>query len=280
MRFSIQGIGAWGPGFQSWQDLAALLRGEQVEVDAATPLKPAVIPANERRRAPQSAKLAVEVCSQATDGLSDAERNMACVFVSGLGDTDLTEYMCRQLAGDEKQLSPTKFHNSVHNAPAGYWTIATGCTQPASALAGLYRSVSEGLLEALVQCQTEGGPVLLAVYDTPATSTLSRLYPCTQPFAAAFVLSAGESPLAQASVTWQVEAAEACAWPEVPLPSSIQLAYQTNIAARVLALLAPLALGGREELRLPLSAGTCLRLSVEPNRNTLLNKGEGDVGGS
>jgi hypothetical protein len=73
MRFSIHGIGAWGPGFQSWQHLAALLRGEQVEVDAVTALKPAVIPANERRRAPQSAKLAVEVCSQATEGLPDAE---------------------------------------------------------------------------------------------------------------------------------------------------------------------------------------------------------------
>ena len=33
--------------------------------------------------------------------------------------------ICEALATDEREVSPTRFHNSVHNASAGYWGIAT-----------------------------------------------------------------------------------------------------------------------------------------------------------
>lgn len=264
MIFSISGIGAWGPGFTDWPQLSALMRGEQDSAATAEAPKPEVIPSNERRRAPLSAKLAVEVCSQATAHYPTSERQMSCVFASGLGDTELTEYMCRELAGENKQLSPTKFHNSVHNAPAGYWTIATGCSRPASAVAGLYRSVSQGLLEALVQCQTESGPVLLAVYDTPATPTLSGLYPCESLFAAALVIAPSTPDVCEATLQWAVEPGEDTEWPEFFLPDLLKNCYETNIAARLLAVLAPVSQGKSATLKLPLSVGTCLSLRVTP----------------
>ncbi len=46
---------------------------------------------------------------------------------------------------------PTKFHNSVHNAAAGYWTIATGCLKPYTSVSGYYFTYGEGLLEAASQ---------------------------------------------------------------------------------------------------------------------------------
>jgi len=61
----------------------------------------------------------------------------------------------RLLAGENKALSPTKFHNSVHNAAAGYWTISTGCMQAANSVAGFDNSVSLTLLEALIQADAE-----------------------------------------------------------------------------------------------------------------------------
>mgnify|MGYP002075717815 CR=1 FL=1 len=33
-------------------------------------------------------------------------------------------------ASDDRLISPTRFHNSVHNAPSGYWSIAARSTRP------------------------------------------------------------------------------------------------------------------------------------------------------
>ena len=48
-------------------------------------------------------------------------------------------------------VSPTRFHNSVHNAAAGYWTIGAGAMQPATAISAFDASFAQGLLEAMVQ---------------------------------------------------------------------------------------------------------------------------------
>ena len=47
------------------------------------------------------------------------------VFTSSSGDGDNVHEICETLAAADRQVSPTRFHNSVHNAPAGYWSIAT-----------------------------------------------------------------------------------------------------------------------------------------------------------
>jgi len=263
VKLSVEGIGAWGDGFQSWPELQLLLAGQTVEeVVGGKGPKPGVIPANERRRAPLSAKLAVEVCCQAVEGTALDIASMSSVFVSGLGDMDLTDYMCRQLASENKQLSPTKFHNSVHNAPAGYWTIAMGCTAPATALAGLYHSISEGILEAFVQCTAEGGPVLLAVYDTPSTQALDELYPCVSTFAAALVLSKNVSSNSLATIDCRLESSSEACWPDPHLPDQLQVAYNSNIAARILAVLLPIANSVTTSVKLPLSQESNLVISV------------------
>ncbi len=127
MRVSIAGIGAWGAGFSDWDELIALLDGASLAEDAtvARPA-PACIPPRERRRAPLSVKLAVAVAEQACDRAGVAPADTVAVFASGMGDMDITDYMCRTLASDTPLVSPTKFHNSVHNAPVGYWTISQG----------------------------------------------------------------------------------------------------------------------------------------------------------
>ena len=263
MKLSVEGIGAWGDGFQSWPELQLLLAGRTVDhAGVVKGPKPEVIPANERRRAPLSAKLAVEVCSQAVEEAALDTATMSSVFVSGLGDMDLTDYMCRQLASENKQLSPTKFHNSVHNAPAGYWTIAIGCTAPATALAGLYHPISEGLLEAFVQCTAEGGPVLLAVYDTPSTQALDEPYPCDSTFAAALVLSKDVSSKSVATIECCLESRAETCWPDPQLPTQLQVAYNSNIAARILALLLPIANSETTSVKLPLSQESNLVVSV------------------
>ena len=48
----------------------------------------------------------------------------------------------------ERELSPTRFHNSVHNAPAGYWSIATQSREPSTSLCRDDESFQAALLEA------------------------------------------------------------------------------------------------------------------------------------
>ena len=51
---------------------------------------------------------------------------LATVFSASGADGHNCHALCEQLATDDRQLSPTRFHNSVHNAAAGYWSVATG----------------------------------------------------------------------------------------------------------------------------------------------------------
>jgi len=123
--------------------------------------KPSVIPANERRRAPLPVKMAVEVSSQALEQSGFESSEVACVFGSGISDTDITDYMCRVLTTDLKQLSPTKFHNSVHNAAAGYWTISTGCMKSANSVAAFNETAAACLVEAMIHCDQENAAAVL-----------------------------------------------------------------------------------------------------------------------
>ncbi len=86
-------------------------------------------------------------------------------------------------------ISPTKFHNSVHNAAAGYWTIGTGCRKASTALAAARASFAEALLEAAVQATTDADPVLLVCYDVEARGPLSEVCKSTSVFGTALVLS-------------------------------------------------------------------------------------------
>ena len=187
----LYGVGAWGPGFANWADLQAQFR-DPANIPPGLPLAPAkaeVIPGNERRRAPPVVKAAVEVSAQATQAADIALTELACVFGSGLGDTEITDYLCTQLASPEKQLSPTRFHNSVHNAPAGYWTIATHCMRSANSIAAYYQTAGISLLEAAAQATQEQVPVLVTLYDLSARGLYGQVFTVDQDFAAALVMT-------------------------------------------------------------------------------------------
>ena len=73
---------------------------------------------------------------------------VATVFTSSSGDPDTIHQILETLASDQRELSPTRFHNSVHNAPAGYWSIATQSREPSTSLSHDDESFQAGLLEA------------------------------------------------------------------------------------------------------------------------------------
>ena len=243
LAVDLVGVGAWGPGFSNWAELQTLfVSSATAERDwtAQTP-KPEIIPANERRRAPLPVRAAVEVSWQALQQSGLASADVACVFGSGLGDTEITDYMCRALTTPEKQLSPTKFHNSVHNAAAGYWTISSGCMKAANSIAAYQNTAGLALLEAMIQCQQHHEPVLVTLFDTAAQDAYRQIFACEQSFAAAILLmpaGSAAAPLARLTVV-DGSAADAVAPAFVHAP--LDQLYRDNPSAKLLGLLSQLA---------------------------------------
>lgn len=172
----VEGVGFWASHLPGWEFARSVLRAEQVA--AATPVArpaPGVLPPNERRRAPDSVAIALEVAGQACAAAGRDPASIASVFASTYGELAVTHYMCETLAQSPTLLSPTKFHNSVHNAPAGYWTIAAHCRAPYTALSAARRTFAAGLLEALLQVHCDGKPVLYVAYDVQACGPLASM---------------------------------------------------------------------------------------------------------
>jgi hypothetical protein len=186
---TVEGIGFWCTGLPSWTDACAFVRdGARPEAAPARP-SPQLLAPNERRRAPESVAVALEVALAACQAAGRDPASLPSVFASTHGDLAITDYMCTTLAGDPSSLSPTRFHNSVHNAAAGYWTIGAGCVQPATALSAFDATFAQGLLEALAQLHAGAEAVLLAGYDTATVGALGSAYTSTGLLGGALVLA-------------------------------------------------------------------------------------------
>ena len=133
----VNGVSVIGPGLTDTLVTQAVLRGErQWQYEELHALKPAMLPANERRRTTTLIKLALQAMQDLLREY-DNLNTVASVFASSDGDLGIVDKLCRALASDDKIVSPTVFHNSVHNAPAGYWSIA-------ASLRGASTSLSAG----------------------------------------------------------------------------------------------------------------------------------------
>ena len=186
----VGGIGVLGPGIDDWPHASAILCGLRDYRPAPTALPmPALLPAAERRRTGRVVHLVLAVAQEATRraGIDPAE--LASVFSSSGADGHNCHEICQALALPGRELSPTRFSNSVHNAPAGYWSIATGAKRESNVLCAFDASFCAGLLEALAHVVVEEQPVLLVAYDTDYPEPLHAKRPVPDAFAAAFVLT-------------------------------------------------------------------------------------------
>ena len=163
----ITGIGLIAPGLPDWTSTAAVLRGEQAHDSAATVLPaPELLPGAERRRASRVIKLALGVGLEAVRHAKADASTLATVFSASGADGHNCHALCEQLATDDRQISPTRFHNSVHNAAAGYWSIATRSMAACQVIGAFDASLGAGLLDALAQVVLDRQPVLLVAYDS------------------------------------------------------------------------------------------------------------------
>ena len=187
----IAGVGFWCDGLPDWTSARAFAGGASRPEQAPARPAPQLLAANERRRAPPSVLVALEVAQAACQDAGLDAAALPSVFASTHGDLGITDYMCDTLARSPADISPTKFHNSVHNAAAGYWTIGAGCMRTTTAISAHRASFAQGLLEALSQLATDSEAVLLVGYDTHADGLLATLTRSEGLLGGALVLTRG-----------------------------------------------------------------------------------------
>jgi len=189
LHIGVAGVGLLGPGLSDWVHAVPLLRTPSDWTSSPTAVPaPERLPPIERRRASVAVKAAVVVADQACSMAGLDATDVATVFTSASGDPAICHAMCEALAKPERLVSPTRFTNSVHNAPAGYWHIAVQSRRASTSLAAYDASATAGLLEAAVQCTATRAPVLLVACDMPYPEPLHALRPLPDVFAFALLL--------------------------------------------------------------------------------------------
>ena len=162
MRTYLRAVGLLGPGLPGWAASAAILSGKTPYTPSAVVVPPPeALPPAERRRTGPPIKLALAIGLEALAQAGHSAADVATVFTSSGGDGQIIHDICQSLAGAERDISPTRFHNSVHNAAAGYWGIALRSHAASTSLCGHDWSFIAGLLEACAQSVTAQGQALM-----------------------------------------------------------------------------------------------------------------------
>jgi hypothetical protein len=180
MQVFVEGVGLRGPGLGGWAASRRILAGSEPYVPGELALPQLdLLPAAERRRTGLPVKLALNAGLEALASSGRPPETLASVFTSSGADGQVIHQICESLAGEAREVSPTRFHNSVHNAPAGYWSIALRCRAASTSLCCFDCSFVAGLLEACAYCTAEAEPALLVSYDAPYSEPLNAARPIT-----------------------------------------------------------------------------------------------------
>ena len=186
----VEGIAFWASRLPGWDIARAVIRGEMAAPEAAAPRPaPTLLAPTERRRAPDTVAIALEVAAKACAAAARAPADLPSVFASTHGDLAISDNMCATLASTPTLISPVKFHNSVHNAAAGYWSMGTASYAPYTAISAFHYTFAAGLLEAVTQAISEHRPVLYVAFDIEAKGPLGTIAPSRGLLGAALVLA-------------------------------------------------------------------------------------------
>ena len=261
MNIFVESAAILAPGLAGWAASRAVLAGEKsYRPEAFVPPIAELLPAVERRRTSTTVKLALAAGHEALCGAGRRADSVATIFASSGNDGEIINDICLTLAGPDRQVSPTRFHNSVHNAPSGYWGIATHSHHPSTSICGFDWSFTIGLLEAAVQLQVERAEVLLIAYDIPYPMPLAGIRRVDQPFATALLLTREASITSMARLEISMDTrAKAISRME---DAALEELRSGNPSAIALPLLAALARSPGGPVTLPRDAGQTVSILV------------------
>jgi hypothetical protein len=264
MRVFVEGVGLLGPGLCGWEAGRGVLAGRSPYVAAPAVLSAsALLPPAERRRCVPTVRLAMAVGAEALGHAGHDPVGVATVFTSSSGDPDTLHNILETLASDDRELSPTRFHNSVHNAPAGYWSIATGCREPSTSLCRDDESFQAGLLEAVTQVVVDQRVVALIAYDLPYPEPLAAVRRIVAPLGIALVLTPERTERTVAEL--KIALSQGAVEPTRMADPELEVLRTGNPAGKGLPLLAALAGERAASVELELSPRSRITVEVTPS---------------
>jgi hypothetical protein len=258
MACRVKSVGIAAPGLAGWAAAVPVLAGAAPYLPAVEPpYAPALLPPNERRRATAAVRQAFRAAEDAIGAQADPKA-LASVFASSDGDMMVLHRICEALAGEPRVISPTDFHNSVHNAASGYWSIAAQCMRPTTTLAAFDASFAAGLLEAAALVRDLDSDVLLVAYDAVAPAPLLAKRPLTVAASVALVLAPADASSAQ-RLSIEIGDGE-----ETSSPGALEPLRVGNPALRALPLLELIAGSRAGDAILRATGGLRVRLRFSP----------------
>ena len=269
---AVEAVGLMAPGLIGWTASQAVLAGQQPYVAESMPATIAtLLPPNERRRVTATVRLALQVAqeamAQATLTPDSAPSNgrgelaVRTVFASSGGDSEVLDKICLALTQPDRPVSPTHFHQSVHNTPAGYWAIAMGCTQPSLSLSAYDSSFAVGLQEAAALAWADQARVLLVAYDLPLPFPLAEHRHTVASFGVALLLN--PAMMTNRLALLRLESAGNAPADQLD-DQGLERLRAGNPAARSLPLLCAIARRRRERAVLAVDEKTTLSVEIAP----------------
>lgn len=261
LRCHVEAVGFAAPGLPDWTRARDVLAAAGPWQPATEPAyQPNLLPPNERRRATASVRQAFRAAEDAMRESALAFAELPSVFCSSDADLGVLDRMCAALAREPRLVSPTDFHNSVHNAASGYWSIAIRSRASTTTIAAYDGSFAAGLLEAAALLDAAQPAVLLVAYDVPAPEPLAAKRKLACAGSVALVLTHAPRERSLASLTLA-----AAAGPETQARTAVLEPLRAgNAALRAIPLLEHLARGVPGRVVLPGAGDTHLAVQVEP----------------
>jgi hypothetical protein len=238
LAFDLHTAGVLAPGLASLAQLRAVSSGAEAYQPGPLQLpSPAMLPAQERRRASQAVRLALACIEQTLQASPFPAETLRSVFATDEGTGEVCQQMLEALA-TTRQISPMLFSNSVLNAPSGYFSIAWRNREPATVVSMGLESFASGLLCAVAEARTSGQPVLLVAYDPAMTSPMSELLAVDDATASAWLISSGLASAGAADLgSFTLALEPAGTQGPTPLPSWMPANWAHHSSARGLAAL-------------------------------------------
>lgn len=258
MKAYIEAIGLNATGLESWLGSQTILTEQ--EAYQATPLSKysaSFLPANERRRATKTVNLALRTAEETVQHYSqDAIQQMPTLFACVDGDTEISAKMTTAILMEQPMISPIHFHNSVHNAPAGYWMIGQRNRQAASAISAGQYQLANTFIETLTQLSKISPKVLLVAYDSPIDPVIKSYQPQTAPFSFGLVLSLHQNKKSIAKFTLNLQ--------QQQTQTNNHPWFGENMAAQFLPILQAIAQKKDIKMSFPLSSHISTQINIHP----------------
>jgi hypothetical protein len=258
----VDAIGILGPGLAGWPAARAVLRGETPYAPTPPAIPPpSIVPPRDQRRCSNTVRLALQVALETVQSAGFDAAATPSVFAYTAGDGQVVHRLLTALGKPDKPVSPTDFHNSVHNAPAFYWALGTGCAQASTSISAARHCFAAALLKAASQCIADRTPVLMVCFDYPLPEPLAASYPLAAPLGIGLALSPAESArsLARIELSWHTDGGGAAA---PPLLEALRPLWSGNPAGHGLPFLESIARSKSGDIALPGSPDAALRARV------------------